>query len=657
MSLQIARRDETRLDLPKPFSLLDENTDHEQLLASVAELCKIDQTIIEDVYPCSHLQEGLIALSLKNPGAYIVDDVFAVPDDMETLLLERACSEVVKRNSILRTRIVHTRQGFLQVILRHDFHWQVATEATGPGSPTKLGLGEPLCRFKVSQDSQSKRFLTWTLHHALYDGWSMALLQKQLEDFFMGHDITPTIPYNYFIRHARSLSTDAVKNFWSGRLAGPSPVHFPKSPSTSYLARPNQTIEKTVTFQQEFAHNVAISNFVQAAWAIAVSRHTESKNICLGTTVSGRKVDLPGIESVTGPTFATVPAIVRLHEEDTKSTLLQRLQAEALDQIHFEQAGLSVISKFTDETRDACAFQTLFVVQPVEVDPDRVHTLLDVSAERSDVDTYPLNLECQLTTTGLVMKARFDSQLISEFHVTHLLSQFSHVMKQLCLPDDIRVKDIDTLSPEDIAQIRTWNSVALNPVDECLHDLILAKCDQTPAAQAICAWDGNFTYQEMKDWTETIASNLQSKGVKCGNIVPIFFDKSRWAVVAMLGVLRAGAACVCLDPVNHPIARMRTIVESVDARIIVCDPVHRDIAMTLTSEVLVVGMGAETDLKTNGATTPVTEAKADDAAFLIYTSGSTGVPKGMVHTHRSLSSSYHALGAAIKLRCEWFSPR
>ncbi|KAI1818319.1 hypothetical protein GGS20DRAFT_284545 [Poronia punctata] len=652
MALQISHGDNSDLEMPKPFSLLDGTLDLEQLLRSATELCNVDESLIEDIYPCSHLQGGLIALSLKSPGAYIVDDVFAVPDDIESPVLEAACRAVVERNPILRTRIVHTTSGFLQVVLKEDFHWNVASAATASGSATTLGLGEPLCRFELSQDSQSKRFLTWTLHHALYDGWSMSLLQRQLDDFFAGREATPTIPYSHFIRHARSLSLDAVRDFWTNRLAGSSPVHFPKPPSASYLARPDRTAQKTVTFQQQFAPNVGITNFVQAAWAITVSRHTESRDISLGTTVSGRKVDLPGIESVTGPTFATVPAIVRIHEDDTKSTFLQRLQSEALDQIPFEQAGLGVISKFTDETNEACQFQSLFVIQPVESDQDRAHTLLDVSAERADIDTYPMNLECQLTSDGVVMKARFDSSVISDFHVSHLLSQFSHVMLQLCAPEDGLVQDISTLSAEDMDQIKAWNSIPLDPIDKCIHDLILAKCDDTPEAQAICAWDGDFTYREMKVWTECIAGNLQGKGVKRGDVVPIFFDKSKWAVVAMLGVLRAGGVCVCLDPVNHPVARMRTIVESVGAGIIVSDPLHQDTAITLTPAVLVVGQGYEPSLESYVVSQLASESTPDDAAFLIYTSGSTGVPKGMVHTHRSLSSSYHALGQGIKIRSD-----
>lgn len=648
MSLQLVHNDDAETATPKPFSLLDQNIDLTALLTEAAELCGIDEALIEDIYPCSNLQEGLMALSLKSPGAYVVNDRFEIPEGMDLSLLERACSAVVERNPILRTRIVHAGHmpSLLQVVMKHEFHWNLTSL-----SSTEFGLGDSLCRFETSYDSQSsKRILTWTLHHALYDGWSMSLLQRQLEDFCNGHESIATVPYSYFIRYAKSLPAEAVRNFWSLRLSGAPPIHFPKLPSASYLPHPDRSIEKSVTLEQKFAPHVAMSNFVQAAWAIAVSRHTEDKNVSFGTTISGRKADLPGVEAITGPTFATVPTVVRLHDDDMKSTLLERLQSEALEQISFKQAGLHTISTFTAETNQVCGFQTLMVIQPVE--DSQSYSLVETSVERSDIDTYPVNLECQLTTTGLIMKTRFDSTVISEFQVNHLLSQFSHVMTQLCSPAEMQIRDIVSLSAEDLAQIRIWNSIAFDPIDKCVHDLILEKCDQIPWAQAVCAWDGDFAYQELKDLTHTIGHHLQEQGVKTGQVVPILFDKSKWAVVAMIAILRAGAACVCLDSVNHPVARMETIVQASQASIIVCGQGYYDTATNLIEKAIVIGPGAKALNPGGNAATPlVSTATPRDAAFLIFTSGSTGVPKGIVHEHRSLSSSYHALGAGIKLNC------
>ncbi|KAI0455791.1 hypothetical protein F5B21DRAFT_523262 [Xylaria acuta] len=646
MSRHMIFTDNADIAPPQPFSLLHQETDVTRLLAEASELCGIESALIEDVYPCSHLQAGLMALSLKSPGSYVVNNVFEIPGHVDLSILERACTAVVDKNPILRTRIVHAGETILQVVLKRDFHWNLTS-----GSTFEWGLGDPLCRFETSLDSQSKRrFLHWTLHHALYDGWSMSLLQRQLEDFYDGRETSETAPYNSFIRYARSIPDEAARDFWSRRLAGPSPVHYPKLPSPSYISHPDRTIQRIVTVEKKFAPDIAMSNFVQAAWAIIASRHTASKSISFGSTLSGRKADVPGIEAITGPTFAAVPTIVRLHDDDTKSALLQRLHSEALDQIPFEQVGLDRISTYTAETNEACGFQTLFVVQPIE--DTRPNTFLDVTADRSDIDTYPVNLECQLTATGLLMKMRFDSAVVSEFQAIHLLSQFSHVMMQLCSPEEMHIRDIISLSPEDMAQIRMWNSTTLDPVDACLHDLILEKCDQSPGAQAVCAWDGDLTYRELKDCAYSIGLRLQKQGARSGQTIPILFDKSRWAIAAMLGVLISGAACVCLDPVNHPIARMKAILQSTNASIIVCDSRLRDTAATLAEEVVVIGSHTISNLETPSgdiANLLVRTAKPQDAAFLIFTSGSTGTPKGIVHSHRSLSSSYRALGAGIKI--------
>ncbi|KAA8568876.1 hypothetical protein EYC84_007855 [Monilinia fructicola] len=573
---------------------------------------------------------GLMALSLKHPSSYIAKDVFELPEELDLDRVLDACRHLVHNNTILRTRIVHMHSSFYQVVLRSEFDssTKLVSESDFMDFQTnEMGLGTNLCNLIVSRGSpDGKNKLFWTIHHSLFDGWSMEILHKQLQNLIKGRSPKATVPYSLFINHIKSLSHDKCSRFWKESLAGSAPVHFPKLPRSDYLPQPNKLLERNLAIQLDYAPHISISSFVSAAWAIVISRYTECNNISFGVTTSGRKMNLPGIEAIAGPTFATVPTV------NTSSF------------------GLENISNVSSDAKEACNFQTLLVVQPNESNGvyEEVPILRDISPSQN-INTHPLNLECQLTTTGLVMKVSFDTEVISEFSVYHLLSQFSHVMKQLSSPNDCVINEISTTSPEDLLQIASWNKISPKSVDACLHDLVLEKSAQTPNAEALASWDGNFTYAELDEYSRLIALCLQEEGVKCGDIVPLLFDKSALAIISMLAVLRTGATCVFLDMVNHPFSRMQNICQEVHAKIIVCSETYRHIAISLVPQIFPVENGSFDSLLVDKNRTLTSEVTPRDAAFIIFTSGSTGTPKGIVHEHHSLSTSYLALGPALNI--------
>ncbi|QSZ37066.1 hypothetical protein DSL72_009158 [Monilinia vaccinii-corymbosi] len=645
---------ETVSRAPSPFKLLPKEYFRIDVSSEAARYCDIEISAIEDIIPCSHLQRGLMALSLKHPTSYIAKDVFELPDGFDLDRILDACHHLVHDNSILRTRIVHMHSGFYQVVLKSEFDLSaklVMESDLMDIRPNEMGLGTSLCNIIVSRGSSGgKNKLSWTIHHSLFDGWSIELLRKQLENLIQGRPSKATVPYSLFINHVKNISHQACSEFWKDSLAGPAPVHFPKLPRSDYLPHPDKFLERNLVIQPDYAPHISISSFVSAAWALVISRYTECNNVSFGITTSGRKMNLPGIEAIAGPTFATVPTVIRINPAETKGELLRRIHDQSVEQTEYEQFGLENISSVSSEAKEACSFQTLLVVQPIESNDlgEETPILRDISPIQN-INTHPLNLECQLTTTGLVMKASFDTEVISKFNASHLLSQFSHVMKQLCSPSDCIISKISTTSPEDISQIASWNQSLPESVEACLHDLVLEKSSQTPDVEALASWDGTFTYAELDDYSRLIGLSLQEEGVKCGDIVPLLFDKSALAIISMLAVLRTGATCLFLDMVNHPFVRMQKICEEVQAKIIVCSKTYRDIAISLVSQAFLVENGSWDRIVTDKSRKLMSEVTPRDAAFVIFTSGSTGTPKGIVHEHHSLSTSYIALGPALNI--------
>ncbi|XP_014550476.1 hypothetical protein COCVIDRAFT_31812, partial [Bipolaris victoriae FI3] len=202
---------------------------------------------------------------------------------------------------------------------------------------------------------------------------------------------------------------------------------------------------------------------------------------------------------------------------------------------------------------------------------------------------------------------------------------------------DIKVADIDTLTPEDEQQLWEWNGEVPAAVERCVHDLFAEQAVARPNAPAICAWDGELTYSELDALSTKLAGHLVQIGVKPEDMVPLCFEKSMWTVVAMLAVLKAGGAFVPLDP-DHPASRHEDIFKQIGAKVVLASA--QCAMLWASSECAVVTVSEESTKQlptlVNNSSLP---AKPTNAAYVIFTSGSTGIPKGVVLEHHAVVTS------------------
>ena len=185
-------------------------------------------------------------------------------------------------------------------------------------------------------------------------------------------------------------------------------------------------------------------------------------------------------------------------------------------------------------------------------------------------------------------------------------------------------------------------------VNVCMHDLVSAKAEQMADSEAVCSWEGSLSYLELNRLSSIAAERLQSVGVGPGHYVPFAYEKSIWAVVAMLAILKAGGAFVPLNP-QDPKARLEQILLNVSAQVVVTSEGFVGLFGEIVKEVVVISKETvqSRDPKCsngqNGNVKTVTRSACpEDPIFVLFTSGSTGTAKGMIHTHRS--SCTHAFG-------------
>jgi amino acid adenylation domain-containing protein/non-ribosomal peptide synthase protein (TIGR01720 family) len=220
------------------------------------------------------------------------------------------------------------------------------------------------------------------------------------------------------------------------------------------------------------------------------------------------------------------------------------------------------------------------------------------------------------------------------------------VLHSVLKDDHVTVSELNTFSDIHREQVWDWNSKYPETVNSCIHDLIGEQVVTRPLAQAICAWDGNFTYEEMGDLSTRLSYHLMASGLRSGAIVPLCFEKSAWAIITMMAVLKAGSAFVPLDP-SYPPNRLKSIIQqlSPDILLSMSPHAHENCAlevekMVIISSALVRGLPRRKDQ-------PRVKVTPEDVMYVLFTSGSTGQPKGVVMEHSAASSSIMSHGKAM----------
>ena len=333
---------------------------------TAADRCQVSASQVEDIYPCTPLQEGLVALAIKKPGKYIATFEYEIAADICLDQFQTAWNATVTANPILRTRIVPFDSGTFQVVVGKSIVWNFYDTEVSYTKLVKtltMDMGEELVHFGVikSEANPRKGFkFHLTLHHALYDGSSLSLLWSQVHKAYHKEPLL-TRPFNRFIEHI--LPTKSNEDFWRSEFADLSAPVFPVLQSPLFIPSPTSSLSHVISDFNHTMTNYTTSTLIRMAWAIIMSSYTDSEDVVYGLTVNGRSAPLPGIEDLTGPTFATFPVRVHVRPGDSVGAALSLVQQKAIDMIPFQHCGLQNIRQFNENTAAACSFQCHLAIQ------------------------------------------------------------------------------------------------------------------------------------------------------------------------------------------------------------------------------------------------------------------------------------------------------
>lgn len=647
--------------------------DFEKLIRTSLPLAGIPSArSVEDVYSCSPTQQGIFLSQLRDPSRYNIVAYFqVVPNSQDEPIsihrLEDAWKLVVARHQILRTVVLDTmeeHQSLLQIVLTQvpvkTARLMAATQSDAyralGSAPLLVDVQEQplhaLTMCAVEEDGAA--VCRFEISHALIDAASNSVLISDLEKAYSGL-LVPGVSnpaFSSYIVEIQAKSKEESLEYWKDSLSGQTPCIFPGT--TDGLSTEKVAVEIAVPFNDHAAlreyctrHDVTTATIYQLAWSIVLRTFTSKESTCFGFLASGRDMDIPDIQDSIGPYINMLVCAEDFKPSIAIHDALQSLQEKTIQSLLNQFTSLSEICHALG-IHDGRLFNTVLSVQRGLTNITSEQSKCTVTGmEMEDPTEFDITVNVVDTPTNHLVALTVQRATISEKFAQRLAHTLSQVLDDIVHgPSERPISSIQTLSSEDSSQILFWNEKEPTAVNTCVHQLVAEQIKTHPTSVAVSAWDGDFTYAELDTLTAKYASKLVNLGVRAETFVPFCMGKTRWSVVAILSIMRAGGACVPLDPA-YPRQRLEAIINQLQPPVILTSPTHIETVSKLSSEILAVGDGFIPSINDTHILDGVDVAPYN-AVYVIFTSGTTGVPKGVVWNHSTLSSSALAHGEALK---------
>ncbi|RJO72048.1 amino acid adenylation domain-containing protein [Nocardia panacis] len=614
---------------------------------------------IEDVLALSPLQEGLFSLA-RLAGAddlYNMQFVLEVAGPVDTALLRRSVETILARHANLRAafwdrdlpkpvQIVPAAvelPWFETTADSAEFEAIVASEARF-GFDLSRGPALRVVLVRLCESDTAARRMIVTAHHILMDGWSLGVFFRELFAVYEAGGSAAALPdprpYRDYIGWLASRDNTAALGDWVDYLGEAEPLILAdRAEGAINTAVPDihthtVGVAETERLQRwARANGLTMNTVVQFAWAVVLSRLTDRRDIVFGTTVSGRPDELAGVETMIGLFINTVPVRIPLAEFDGEpiAQACARLQRTSARMRDIGYLSLSAIQRAAGRGN---LFDTLFVYENAPVaDVLQEITTADGTSFRptasESLTHYPLAVVSYLLNGELAVVVEAVTAALGELSAADLGDRLVAVLRQLPESGAVDQESLDVLLPDERPRLPA--SVASDVAGVTVAELFARQAAATPDACALTTEDETFSYRELSDAALRVAAGLRACGIGAEDTVALALPRSARSVVAILGVLSAGAAYVPID-LSLPDARIASILRQSNPRIILTDGDFEAAGAVPVASVSEIGKAAT-------LSAPIHVAP-DSCAYLIFTSGSTGEPKGVMGTHTALASYF-----------------
>jgi amino acid adenylation domain-containing protein len=630
---------------------------------------------VSNTVPLSFGQQRIWMLDRLMPGSAFYNETttLRLSFRLNVPALERSINEIVRRHEVLRTTFLAVDGQPVQVIaptlslplpvvdLRELQELERESEARRmareeAGRPFSLGRG-PLVRTTLLRMGEEDYVLLLTMHHIVYDGWSLGVFVWELTTLYSAFSMgqpspLPDLPIQYAdfaVWQQKRLRGEVLETqlaYWKKQLANLPVLQLatdrPRPPVQSFQgARQMIKIsEPLYAALKALSQREGVTQFMTllAAFQTLLYRYTGQDDIAVGVPIANR--NRAAIEGLIGFFVNTLVMRTDLSGNPSFRELLGRVREVALGAYAREELPFEKLVEEFQPERDLShnpLFQVAFQLvsgpgstwgYPEQLPPVRS---VEIGATKFD-----LRFDLLETLQGLDGYLDYSTDLFDATTITRMVGHFQVLLEGIVADPEQRISELPLLTEAERHQLLVeWNeTTAAYPKDMCIHNLFEAQVEQRREAIALLFEDNQLTYGKLNRRANQLAHHLQTLGVGPETLVGICIERCVEMVVALLGILKAGGACVPLDP-TYPKERLAFMLA--DAKLLVLLTQEPLLERITEHGAKIVCLDTDWEaIAREREENPASGAGADNLAYMIYTSGSTGRPKGVLVAHRGL---------------------
>lgn len=628
--------------------------------------------------PLSYAQRQLWFLEqLQGSSAtYHVSAAAQVDGELNLQALKQSFVQIVARHEALRTSFVEENGEPFAVVNETpslDFEViDVADQAmvndevhAAVVKPFNLSTGN-LLRIRVLRLSASSHVMVMVIHHIISDEWSIALLQQELATMYPAYCTNQSISIPELeIQYADYAAWQQLKlrpenlvdslRYWREHLLDAPPLtELPTDHPRPVVAR---QVGATTHFRVSAAlitslkelsakHGVTLFMTLFAGWATLLGRRSNTQDIVIGVPMTDRSRS--ELEPLIGFFVNTLPVRIDLSGTPSTSTLLKRVGKTVIEAFAHQSVPLDMVIDEVKPLRSLShtpLFQTVFVMQNApKADLSFGDLSLRVLPTDAGVSKFDLTLSVEENNGALDAVVEYNTDLFDSSTISALLGQLQSVWQGMCKTPDLPVSALALLDSKASQTVLALPNPSTDSDKDHVDilELLERQVKANPDSVALVADSSSMSYAELAKASNRLSQKLIDLGVKRDSVVGIYADPSLGMVVAMLGIMRAGAAYLPIVP-DTPAHRVQTQLSLAKAELVI------DVTETqptwIESDARVLSLRnllPESDQSTLSETAPSVNIRSNDLACVIFTSGSTGEPKGVQITRGNLAASVWA---------------
>ncbi|HEV7745452.1 MAG TPA: amino acid adenylation domain-containing protein [Pyrinomonadaceae bacterium] len=631
--------------------------------------------------PLSFAQQRLWFIDQLEPGghAYVIPAAVRLTGELNEAAVGAALVGIARRHENLRTRFINANGTPMQVIDQEsDFELRLvdlAEQVSGEEleSRTRELLRDEATRgFELSREhlfrallirlSATEHVLLITIHHIVSDAWSMGLLLEEFKAFYQAYDEDqpPALPdlsvqyadYAAWQRdYLRGQTQQQQLSYWRQQLHGAEalelPTDRPRPPVQTYrgASEPFTLSAPLVKDIRQLGRREGCTLFMTllAAFQILLAKSSGQRDVLVGTPIAGRIH--PDLEALIGFFVNTVVMRARMNGDPTVREILQGVREAALGGFANQDLPFEKLIEDLQPARDPSRsplFQVMFIFQHASRKHEEFKRL---GIEPLDLEMTTAKFDLTLTVLGdteeLNCVIEYNTDLFERDRILRLIRHLQLVLEAITTNPDLSFSALTLLDHKERRQvIEDWNATEFNYSEEQnVARLFERQAAMTPERVAFIAGERRITYGELNRRANGLARRLRQSGAREESRVAVCMRRSPDLMVALLAVIKAGAAYVPIDP-QLPDERIAMMLGDSNARVVLTEHSWSD--RITPGHVEVICLEADWhDIETYETSNLSVNTVGDSALYLIYTSGSTGQPKGVIGTHRGAVNRFH----------------